>query len=506
MDALASSMQWEKIGMKSHHGICLPLFSIRNPESHGIGEFLDLLPMITWCKDIGFDVIQLLPINDSGPDSSPYSAHSAMALHPIYLSLGKLPFAKEFAEELKQMNSDNTSQRVAYHKVLAAKDTFLKHYVKRALPELRSRPDYQEFLEEEWLDGYARYKVIKELNQKMPWWEWKEIPEELNQEDVEYHKCVQYLCFDQFSQVKQAADAAGIFIKGDIPILINRDSADVWQHPEIFDLHFAAGAPPDYFSKEGQHWGFPLYRWDVLEKTGYRWWQKRLELAEKLYHIYRLDHLVGFFRIWAIPEGKKASEGYFMPDDANCWIPQGEKIMRMMLNTCQMLPIAEDLGDVPPVVRECMARLGICGTKVMRWERRWTTDSSFINPNDYTPLSMTTLSTHDSETLEMWWKDFQEEAELFAKLINIPYSPVLDSEARKACLKASHTSASFFHINLLQEYLGAFDELAWEDPTDERINIPGHVLERNWTYRFLPTLQEIISHEGLANLLKSLTK
>ncbi len=506
MEELASKKQWDKIGFRHHHGICLPLFSIRNPNSHGIGEFLDLLPLIKWCQEIGFDVIQLLPLNDSGNDTSPYSAHSAMALHPIYLSLGALPHAEEYFDELNAMKSCNSSKKVCYHKVLKAKNDFLKRYMKRALPEISQQADYQAFLQEEWLDGYARYKVLKSLNQEKPWWEWQITTQNLDPHELDYHKLLQYFCFQQMAQVKEAAQKAGVFIKGDIPILINRDSSDVWEHQEIFDISLAAGAPPDYFSKEGQYWGFPIYRWDVLEKTGYRWWQKRLRLAEKLYHIYRLDHLVGFFRIWAIPEGKKASEGFFLPAASNSWIPQGEKIMYMMLQSCQMLPIGEDLGQVPTNVRECMARLGICGTKVMRWEKHWDTDKSFINPNEYFPLSMTTLSTHDSEPLEMWWDNFPEEAEQFARMLNLPYTTLLLPESRKAILKASHTSNSLFHVNLLQEYLDVFSELTWENPEDDRINLPGEVLDTNWTYRFLPTLEEIISHPELKEFMKSLAQ
>ncbi|MBS0635219.1 MAG: 4-alpha-glucanotransferase, partial [Verrucomicrobia bacterium] len=438
-----------------------------------------------WCKEVGFDVIQLLPLNDSGHDTSPYSAHSAMALHPIYVSL---PYKQD------------DSQRVQYHQVLKDKELLLRRHFK----ENRSSAN-PAFMKQEWLDGYARYKVLKDLNNQLPWWEWKNIPKTLPEEELEYHKFVQYLCYEQFGEVKKAADEAGIMLKGDIPILINRDSADVWQHPELFDLSYSAGAPPDYYAQEGQNWGFPIYRWDVLEKRGYSWWKERLQLAEKLYHIYRLDHIVGFFRIWAIPEGKKATEGFFIPENRDEWIPQGEKILRMMIESCSMQAIGEDLGDIPPDVRTCMSRLGIPGTKVMRWEKNWHTDQSFIKPDQYPPLSMTTVSTHDSEPLEMWWDNAPAEAEAFCKAIDIPYTPLLTPKTRRAVLKASHTSASSYHINLLQEYLDVFTELTWPDPEDDRINIPGLVLDRNWTYRFRPTLQEIISHPGLKELMLQLT-
>ncbi len=478
--------------MTHRHGIALPLSSIRQENGHGIGEYLDLIPLIEWCKETGFDIIQLLPLNDSGHDPSPYSAHSAMALHPIYLSLD-IQFEKA------------NSKRVHYHEILDAKEKYLKSYIKELLPDLKKNQAYKSFLEEEWLDGYARYKTLKALNEEKAWWDWTDVTQNLPEDIVEHHKAVQYLCFDQMQKVKKAADDAGISIKGDIPILINRDSADVWQHPELFNLSYAAGAPPDYYSEEGQYWGFPLYRWDVLEKTDFHWWKTRLHAAEKLYHLYRLDHIVGFYRIWAVPEGESAKLGHFEPENPQEWVPQGDKILKTLLETSKMLPIGEDLGNVPTEVRASMTRLGIPGTKVMRWERYWQGDKSFIDPKNYPPLSMTTLSTHDSEPLEVWWDAFPEEAEAFCKVCKIPYMRMLTPETRTHVLEASHTSSSSFHINLLFEYLDVFDDLTWEDPNDDRINIPGKVLEQNWTYRMLPTLDQIASHDGLKALMQSLS-
>lgn len=503
--ALPSASQWKQIGPYHHHGIALPLFSLRNPQSSGIGEFLDLVPLIHWCKKIDFKVIQLLPLNDSGHDPSPYSAHSAMALHPIYLSLKDLPFIDEFQTELEPLRACNWSKRVKYHQVLAAKEAFLKLYAKRALPEIQSWDSYKAFVTQEWLQGYAEYKVLKEKNDELPWWQWQK-DKKATASELEFHKFVQFLCFEQMKEVKRVAIANDIFLKGDIPILINRDSADVWQYQQFFALDHAAGAPPDMFSDEGQYWGFPLYNWEALEQDGFGWWKRRLQLAQELYHIYRLDHIVGFFKIWAIPLGKKANEGFFLPENPELWVPQGEKILRMMLESSSMLPIGEDLGAVPDSVRDCMRRLGICGTKVMRWERNWHSDQSYIPPKDYSPLSMTCLSTHDSETLDIWWQAFPKDAEMLASTLQIEFSEPLEIETRKEVIKAAHTSGSLFHINLLQEYLNVFDELAWANPEEDRINIPGKVLEQNWTYRFLPTIDEIISHEGLQTFMKSLTE
>ena len=178
----------------------------------------------------------------------------------------------------------------------------------------------------------------------------------------------------------------------------------------------------------------------------------------------------------------------------------------MMLASSNMLPIAEDLGDVPPEVRVCLSELGICGTKVMRWERYWEKDKSFIPFKDYPPLSMTCVSTHDSRTLQLWWSDFPDEAKDYAAFKHWTYSPTLTVEQRKEILWDSHHTPSLFHINLLQEYLALFPELVWPQPEDERINIPGKVLATNWLYRFRPSVEELTAHEGLKKAIEQILK
>ena len=505
-----SKNHWEKIGYRHHHGIALSLGSLRLGPNSAIGEFLDLIPLIQWCTTTGFDVIQLLPINDSGHDPSPYSAHTAMGLHPIYLSLEALPYLELFdtlQHEAKTLLKPLVAKRVQYQAVLDAKMHFLERYAKKAYPHIAKWPSFIKFKEDPWVHEYAEYKVLKEKNDKKAWWDWKK--KEITPNDqplIDFYTLVQFLCFDQMAKVKACAEHEGVFLKGDIPILINRDSVDVWKHPELFIREFSAGAPPDMYSQTGQNWGFPLYNWLEHELQGYSFWNKRLELAERLYHIYRLDHIVGFFKIWAIPFDKSASEGFFLPQDSHLWIPQGKKILGNILQNCSMLPIGEDLGAVPPEVRSCLKELGIPGTKVMRWERRWDSDYAFIDPKTYGPLSMTTVSTHDSETLGQWWEKFPNESAIYAGQMGLTDSAHLDKEKRKILLTAAHSSQSLFHINLLQEYLAMFDELSWQDINDDRINIPGLVLEENWTYRFRPSLEDIIHHKGLTKLLQELSR
>lgn len=515
-----SLSQWKKIGDCPHHGIALPLLALRNPKGSAIGEYLDLIPIIEWCKQVGFDVIQLLPLNDSGSDSSPYSALTAMGLHPIYLSLWALPYIHEFHDLellLEPLRKCNSSQRVAYNQVRRNKEKVLKIYFERFFERISKTHEYQDFIiKNHWVTGYALFKAIKDSQDQKAWFHWDSALQNPDGKlisslthkfanEVNFYTLLQYLSFSQWAQVKKAAEDHGVFIKGDIPILINRDSADVWLERNNFNLDFAAGAPPDHYSDEGQYWGFPTYNWDYQATHHYDWWKRRLHVAQTLYHLFRIDHIVGFFRIWAIPEGKKAKEGFFLPADQAKWIPQGEKILHMMLHTSSMLPIGEDLGVVPDEVRACLAHLGICGTKVIRWERRWHEDRSYIPVTEYPPLSMTCVSTHDSTTLEQWWRNGGEEVTTYAASKGWTLTDTLDKDKQLEILNDSHRSASLFHINLLQEYLALFPELVWENPDDERINIPGIVLDENWTYRFRPTINEIVHHKGLKEIMQGLS-
>lgn len=514
--------QWRQIGVRQHHGINLPLFSLRTRQSCGIGEFTDLYPLLDWCKELGLDIIQLLPLNDGGLETSPYCSLSAFALNPMHLGLAHLPYLEKVPEvntRLHALQQLSQTQRVDYPRVHDEREAFLRLYYQYAGPVVTNTYDFHQFnFQHLWLDTYALFKTIKVEQQWQSWEAWPDALRHLTaqhyqnllhkyKEEVTYHRFIQYLCFQQLTQVKKRAQDKGIFIKGDIPILINRDSADVWRHCKLFALDYAAGAPPDLYSEEGQLWGFPLYNWEEMEKHHYNWWKERLTVASAIYHIYRLDHIVGFFRIWGVPLGKSAKNGSFIPADPTTWVPQGEKILRMMLAHCPLLPIGEDLGVIPPEVRTCMRHLGICGTKVMRWERLWNTeDQPFIPPQDYPVESMTTVSTHDSETLQLWWKNNPQEAEAYARFKDWPYEPLLSIEQHREILRDSHHTASLFHINLLQEYLALVPGMTWPDPEDERINIPGLISPKNWSYRFKPYVEELIASASLRQEFQHILK
>ena len=238
-----------------------------------------------------------------------------------------------------------------------------------------------------------------------------------------------------------------------------------------------------------------------MKKQNYAWWKQRIEVASRYYDLYRIDHAVGFFRIWAIPLEHPAKEGKFVPENPALWIPQGKEILQTLLDSSAMQPIAEDLGDVPPSVRTCLTELGIPGTKVMRWEREYNDHGSFTPLEKYSRLSLTTVSTHDSETLQQWWQNDPESAKIFSSMRGWTYSPDLTFDQRLAILKESHHTPSLYHVNLLQEYLALFPALVADHPDEERINIPGVVLPTNWTYRFRPSVEEMTSHAPLRDCL-----
>lgn len=510
---------WQKIGVRQHHGVNVPLFSLHSNKSSGIGEFPDLLPLFSWCKSVGFDIVQLLPLNDTGHDQSPYNAISANALNPFHLGLSSLPYLDQHPElksQLSELHKFNLTNSIDYKNLYTKREEFLLKYFDVVFPLVQKTQDYQTFcLQNAWLEGFALFKSIKISRN---WESWENWPEELKnptstsyprllkkyEKQIAFHCFVQFFCFTQFQAIKKEANQQGIFLMGDIPILINYESADVWLNRVLFITNLTAGAPPDMYSEEGQNWGFPIYNWDELKKQNYHWWKERLNVASRLYDLYRIDHVVGFFRIWAIPLNYKGSKGRFIPEDKAKWIPQGKAIMEMMLEDSSMLPIGEDLGVVPPEVRICLLGLGICGTRVMRWERMWEQDKRFIKPEDYQPASLTTVSTHDSETLTLWWQNNPEEAKEYARFKGWIYEDFLSKDHLFEILRESHHTASLFHINLLQEYLALVPGLTSSNPEEERINLPGIISDKNWSYRFHPSVEELVSNKELSDIIYKL--
>lgn len=512
---------WDRIGRKPHHGINVPLFSLRTENSSGIGEFLDLLPLVDWCEEIGFDVIQILPLNDTGRESSPYNAISSCGLNPIFLSLTHLPHLDDHPElqlELNGFHKFRELVRLPYEAVLHAKLAFLRLYFQKCFIFFQEDPDFQKFIElHEWLKSYALFKVLKDRHEHKNWSEWnreyinpshtflKKLYED-ERPEMNFYFMIQYLAFQQMKQVKTYANHKKIFLKGDVPILISPESLDVWLYREEFNLDVAAGAPPDIFTEEGQNWGFPTFRWEIVEKNEFSWWRTRLKVAEELYDIYRIDHIIGFYRIWTIKRGDKPKNGNYIPYERWIALAQGERILQKLISFTGMLPIGEDLGLEIENIRFSMLGMGIPGTRIPRWERHYATDRSYIPYHEYPQLSLTTVSTHDSDTLEQWWEKYPVDSEEFCRFRGWKYDKKLSTQNRFNLLQDSHKTPSYFHINLLNEYLALFNELSWPNPDDERINLPGTIIPSNWCYRLRPTFNQILNHSELKDVMRALLK
>ena len=305
-------------------GVAIPVFSLRSEKSFGIGEFNDLKKMVDWAKKTGQRIIQTLPINDTilyhtNYDSYPYNAVSVYALHPIYLnldSLGKLKTKKQkdyFQAKKQELNAQTFSD---YQHVMNTKWEFFKIIYPQESPAVFASEDYKTFFEanKEWLVPYAAFSYLRDLYGTPEFGKWlahniynsTEIetlssPDQAHYNDIAIFYFLQYHLHKQLVEVHDYARANGIAIKGDIPIGVSPRSVDAWVDPYLFDTDLQAGAPPDDFSATGQNWGFPTYNWELMEENGFQWWKKRFQKLAEYFDAYRIDHILGFFRIWGIP-------------------------------------------------------------------------------------------------------------------------------------------------------------------------------------------------------------
>ncbi|MDR3334458.1 MAG: 4-alpha-glucanotransferase [Treponema sp.] len=297
-------------------GVAVPVGALRGEKSIGVGEFPDLTVFAGLCKKLGISLIQLLPVNDTGYESSPYSALTAFALHPLYLRLGDLDEAASFAEKIADLGKKFGNEvRFPYQALLRAKMDLLREMYasnEKNIADKAKGGSLAEWIgKNPWVKEYAVYRRLKEANGEQSWKDWTSH-RRVSTADIEtlwnevslqsehlFWVWVQEALDTQFHKAASTLEDMGILLEGDLPILMNEDSCDVWAHPEYFNLGLSAGAPPDMYSPAGQNWGFPTYNWQVQAQDEYGWWKNRLKAAERYYGAYRIDHVLGFFRIWA---------------------------------------------------------------------------------------------------------------------------------------------------------------------------------------------------------------
>lgn len=309
-------------------GVAIPVFSLRTAQSQGIGDFVDLKKMGEWAVATGQKIIQILPINDttqsfSWRDSYPYSAISIFALNPLYLSI------REMGAEGEELDRLNSLEMCDYDAVVKLKfDFFRKEFARSGKRTLKTKA-FQKFYEanKDWLDKYAVFCYLRDKKGTANFQAWgkesvysdKLVAKYTNPEGKEYGKVAIYLWLQYHldRQLKESVEycrSIGVVLKGDIPIGISRDSVEAWSDARLFNMNCQAGAPPDDFSADGQNWGFPTYNWEVMAQDGYAWWKRRFEKMADYFDLYRIDHILGFFRIWEIPmESVVGLLGYFNP-------------------------------------------------------------------------------------------------------------------------------------------------------------------------------------------------
>ncbi len=489
-------------------GLLVPLFSIPSTRSWGIGEIGDLEAMCAWLARAGQRVLLMLPINEMPvTESSPYSALSAMAIDPQFVTLADV---EDFAaiggegalepEWRDRLDAVRRAPAVDYPSVRALKSMALRrafaHFQesewKRDSPRaarFRAYADEQAW----WLDDYALFRALHAHYGERAWTEWPQPvrdrqPEALAEarveldEEVRYRKYVQWIAGEQWAAAR--ARTSGVALLGDLPFVVSGDSADVWARQDEFNPALSVGVPPDAFSATGQDWGLPAYKWDVLAERDFSWLRQRARRNADLFDGYRVDHLVGFYRMFVRPLG--GGEGVFMPAVQAQQTVLGERVLRIFGEAGAEI-IAEDLGIIPDFVRESLERLGIPGYRVFRWERHWHQDGQpYRDPAEYPPASVATSGTHDTEPLVIWWE--QAEPEDRRAVLDIPsIRHLMSADDRARAISASSLTAAV-RSALLEALCASRSDLLVLPIQDvfgwrARINQPATVGDQNWTWK-----------------------
>jgi len=457
----------------------------------GASQFIDFL------VQSGQKFWQVLPLNPPGSGESPYQCFSAFAGNPMLIDLEKLA-DDGLLTGLEQENiPDSPEDRVDYEEAKRIKGESLRKAFHK-FASLPQNPAYVEFCEQNagWLEDYALFMSVKESFGGKPWNQWEESIAFRDEGAldtyrknlavrIEYHKFLQFIFFSQWKELKESAREKGIKIIGDLPIFVSHDSSDVWCNPAFFELDQngnplkVAGVPPDYFSKTGQLWGNPHYRWAEMEKDDYRWWKERFRVLFQLVDMVRIDHFRGFEAYWEIPAGEKdAVKGHWVKG------PGEDFFLRLQEALGDFPVIAEDLGDITPEVEEMKIKLGFPGMKVLQFMMKPRMDRRFAFPLSEKETVLYT-GTHDNDTLVGWYE--KERKGRHAK------TPAEKTEISWYFIEIAMRSDARTVIIPLQDILGLDSEA--------RMNTPG-TAEGNWLWRFPGG----VLTEELARRLRSLTE
>lgn len=449
------------------------------PGPFGIGDFgPEAYRFVDFLAGAGQSLWQVLPLGPTGYGNSPYQSYSAFAGNPLLLSPERL--ADDGLLRPKELSTlpALSSRRVEYDAVYPVKWKLLR----AAHSRFRQDRAYAGFCREEawWLDDYALFMALREQQDGKPWTRWPEglrdrSPHALRQmasdlaAEVSLQKFVQYEFHRQYRELKRYANDRGVRFIGDIPIFVAHDSADVWTNPGLFFLDEAgeaevvAGVPPDYFSENGQLWGNPLYRWDVMARDGYAWWVARMRKALELSDLVRIDHFRGFQAYWEVPAGETTARN-------GRWVEgPGAALFERLREEFPSLPvIAEDLGLITQEVRELRDQLELPGMRVLQFA--FSDPSNIYLPHHYTQNSVAYTGTHDNDTTRGWWRGLPAEQKEFAREYLARRRPRMPEDL----VRAAMSSVARLVVLPVQDVLGL--------GSSARMNTPGR--ERgNWEWR-----------------------
>jgi 4-alpha-glucanotransferase len=469
---------------KRSSGILLHPTSLPGPYGNG-----ELGPQayrwVDFIAEAGFGLWQVLPLGHTGYADSPYQCFSAFAGNPYLISLETLLAEGILLPEDVADKPEFPDEKVDYGAIYFWKfkvlDRAYERFQQAASPALRAELAQFEIKHADWLPDFALFMALKDAHQGAPWHTWapslrSRQPAALETARQKYADSIQKQIFRQFYffrhwlKLRQYVHSKGIKIVGDIPIFVAHDSADVWQHPELFFLDIAgkptvqAGVPPDYFSPTGQLWGNPLYRWDVHKQSGYAWWIKRMSAVLDLVDIIRLDHFRGFAGYWEVPgKALTAAKGRWVPGP-------GADFFNALNAALGNLPIiAEDLGDISPDVFELRDQFELPGMKVILFGFMGNPSDTFL-PHNYPPNMVVYTGTHDNDTVLGWYKRVDEsEREFFRRYMHRD-----GSDVSWDLIRAVWMSVCVFALAPMQDFLG-LDNTA-------RMNYPGQP-SGNWTWR-----------------------
>ncbi len=536
-------------------GVLAPVFAIRTETDLGIGDTEGVRQMMDWCHQHGLGILQVLPINETSDDNSPYNAISSLAIEPATLTVTPSALPDLPAAEFQKLAPPKSvaslrSGAVNYPKVKALKwallraafDAFVvKHWKKSSV----RGEQFRLFIHAnaEWIADYAMFRLLMRLHGERPTWDrwpaehqnpkqaWSWLlaqPDKRRQEletSLLFFMYVQWIAFRQWEEIKDYGTRQQVYLMGDIPFGVSRYSADVWANRGIFDLDWSGGAPPEkvfkvdpFTEKWGQNWGIPLYDWAALRHRNYDWWRTRVGNVHKVFHLFRIDHVLGFFRIYSFPWTPDQNEKFLplteeevaritggrlpgfkpFPDDTpeHCAAnrQQGEELLTMVKEAAgDTAVVAEDLGCVPPYVPVVLEALQIPGFKIPHFLRE--KDGSFVDGRTYPRLSLATPATHDHDPLAKMWRDLwarvdaggpdgaeaQKELQRWLRygsaVFMAPPRPFTD-QVHETILRGVLQSNSWLAVLMIT------DVFARED----RFNVPGSIGASNWSARLHETV------------------